>query len=449
MGGSRRGRRTAGANQREWDRDDLIRRLCHALDVARLAIERLGSAGYTDPEEPANNIRPEKVVTETALLLFIASRVAVPDEIGVRIQDVAQRLIPHARSERVLTGICTYPALAFDYAQAHVFLSTLGYRDAEFDALLERSLRSQASFGRERPPHRVLEREWIQNIWMKSGAGPRRRCSPVARQSILGRPIDIFNSSLDDGYAFTHVLMYITNLGIHAGRLPRARESILAEAEGALAGCLDDQDYDLGGEFLFAWPLTGAPWSAAAAFAFRVLARVEDEAGFLPAPSTRLDRLKKLEGAERSNYLFATAYHTAFVMGVLCSAALLPGRTPPSHIAARLRIHGIANKILPYVELTPSGPHWQHDFNQLDETERDALGPLLLAIALRRNIRGRQFRATWDLLEIAYDHQIADTPAASQAAEILERFAALAAFQRGKSATHSVTLQPGRSSAEP
>jgi hypothetical protein len=442
VGVSHRGRRTPGIKQCEWDRDDLIRRVCHALDVARPAVERLGSAGYTDPEEPANNIPPEKVVTETALLLFIASRVAFLDEIGVRIQDVAKQLIPHARSERVLTGICTYPALAFDYAQAHVLLSALGYRDAEFDSLLEHSLVSQAAFGRERPPHRVLEREWIRDIWMTSGKGPRRLCSSMARQSILGHPIDIFNSSRDDGYAFTHVLMYITNLGIHASRLPRARESILAEAEGALAGCLDDQDYDLGGEFLFAWPLTGASWSAAAVFAFRVLARVEDEAGFLPASSTRLDRLKKLEGTERSNYLFATAYHTAFVMGVLCSAALLPGRTPPLRIAARNRIHGIANKILPYVELAPSGPHWQHDFDQLDETERDAIGPLLLAVALRRNIRGRQFRATWDLLKIAYDHHIADSPAASQAAEILERFAAFAAFQRGKSATHSINSAP-------
>jgi hypothetical protein len=37
-----------------------------------------------------------------------------------------------------------------------------------------------------------------------------------------------------------------------------------------------DKRSDLSGEILLSWPLTGRSWSAAAAFAFHVLADVED-----------------------------------------------------------------------------------------------------------------------------------------------------------------------------
>jgi hypothetical protein len=64
-----------GVRATRWDEADIERRLCHALDVARQAVERLASAGYTDPEEPTNNVRPEKLISETAVLLYGASAV--------------------------------------------------------------------------------------------------------------------------------------------------------------------------------------------------------------------------------------------------------------------------------------------------------------------------------------------------------------------------------------
>jgi len=73
--------------------------------------------------------------------------------------------------------------------------------------------------------------------------------------------MDLLNGSRDDVYAFTHALMYVTDFNIRPRRLPRRRAAILAEAEAALARCLDEQDYDLGGEVLLAWPLTGRSWS--------------------------------------------------------------------------------------------------------------------------------------------------------------------------------------------
>jgi hypothetical protein len=84
-----------------WDQQDLARRLCHALDIGTQAVERLAAKGYTDSVEPGNNVRPEKVIAESALLLLAASDAAEHGNVRARIEKVAQVLIPYARSERM------------------------------------------------------------------------------------------------------------------------------------------------------------------------------------------------------------------------------------------------------------------------------------------------------------------------------------------------------------
>jgi hypothetical protein len=405
-----------------WDKNDLERRLCHALDVAGRAVEKLAANGYSDSREPHAVIRPEKVVSETAVLLLAASAAAARDEVRGRVARLARSLIPHARSQRMLLGLCLEPALALDYATAHICLERLGYPDADFDAVLRQALRSQARAGRERVPHRVLEQAWLLARW-RGASGARSRAPAAERDSVLNRPMDLLGGSRDDIYAFTHALMYVTDFNIRPRRLPRPRAAILPEAEAALARCLDDQDYDLGGEVLLAWPLTGPSWSAAAAFAFRVLARVEDQAGFLPTPATRIARLKELEGGDRANYLLATSYHTVYVMGLLCAAALRPGRTPPSVIPAA---RGGAEPLLDMLDGDGHSAHWREEFDRLAATERDALAGFLFAVALHRRTKQRDFAAVARLLQQGRALGLTDTPIASQAAEMLERVALLA-----------------------
>src|SRR5262249_49124175 len=151
-----------------------------------------------------------------------------------------------------------------------------------FDALLRVATQSQAFAVRERTPHRALEQRWVAELCGIDDvlSGPSLRV--LASMSALGRPLDLLGSGREDIYAYTHALMYL--IGPHSSRkcLPRRRADLLLDAEAALASCLDDEDYDLAGELLLTWPLTGAPWSAAAAFAFQTLALVEDQAGFLP-----------------------------------------------------------------------------------------------------------------------------------------------------------------------
>src|SRR5262249_33679062 len=194
--------------------------------------------GYTDLQEPSNSLRPEKLIAETAFLLVGASTAARQHELDAQIEHLARLLIPHARSDRMLLGMCLEPAVALEYAQAHICLTRLGYRDPGVDRLLGQTLRAQARAGRERPPHRMLEQEWTTRSWKAARA--RRPNAQIARLSVLNHPIDLLTGSREDLYAFTHALMYVTDFNVAPCPLPRPRAAILGEAEMALARCLDE-----------------------------------------------------------------------------------------------------------------------------------------------------------------------------------------------------------------
>jgi hypothetical protein len=405
----------------KWNECDLIERLCHALDIARLAIEHLASEGYTNRKNPAKNIRPEKIVSETAVLLVSASSLIDHPQVGERIRCIAEQLVPNARSKRVMLGLCLEPTVLWDYALPHICLTRIGYPDSVFDELLRVSLESQARAGRERVPYRVLEQEWIAKAWLDPKVIRRPTSRSIARLSILSCPMDLLGATRDDIYAFTHALMYVTDFNLRPARLPRRRDVILGEADVLLARCLDDEDYDLAGEVLLSWPLTGKTWSTTAAFAFRVLAHVEDQAAFLPTPSTQISEIKALEGIERTKYLLATAYHTAYVMGLVCAAALRPGCAPPGTIPLDGAKPGTASQVMRLLDADGQSPHWQREFDHLTEPEADALSGFLLNVALRRRAACRDFEGLRTLLDLAYDLDLANTPSMSQAAEMLIR----------------------------
>lgn len=98
--------------------------------------------------------------------------------------------------------------------------------------------------------------------------------------------------------------------------------------EERLTGALDDDDFDLAAELLLARPCLGEGWNAVSSFGFAVLERVEDEVGVLPSLSLDGNEFARLPVAARPHYVAATAYHTAYVMGLLC-AAILRARALP------------------------------------------------------------------------------------------------------------------------
>ncbi|MDO3627099.1 hypothetical protein [Mucilaginibacter sp. BT774] len=402
-------------------------RVLHALSFSRNTLGLLAEEGYDDPDTLQDKILPEKVIGETAFLLYAASLVehaAIKDKVF----EIAQILAPYARSKKILLGICLYPALAIEFAQAHVFLTRIGYPDNCFDRMLDKSISAQSHFGRERPPHRMLEQEWVKRVWTGSNEPAGKRISDMITNSALSYPVDLLHGTREDLYAFTHALMYATCFNISPWKIGKKTELILEEAEAMLARCIDEQDYDLAGELLLAWPLTGSAWSPLAVFAFQVLMRVEDEAGFLPSPATRIDTLQKLEGEKKKKYLHATAYHTVYVMGLLCSASLQTGMRPPSNISANKPSPKIPQKVLEFLRAGNSNPHWLADFDQLEENEKNPLADLLLNIALYRSVQQKQYDRVFELIQIAYEEKIGSSALVTQAAELLGRLSQLTSF---------------------
>lgn len=402
-----------------WNEADLEARLCHALDIARKTISYFAVDGYTDRENPVYSFGPEKPVAETAMLIYAASASAHRPGIATRVEELARLLAPHARSERVLVDIALHPALAFKFAVPHILLARLGYADANFDDLLKSCMSSQASDGHERPPSASIERWWISSLWTAGDPGAGWRAD--LRNSVLNRPIDMLGGLRDDAYAFTHLLMYCTDFGFQPRRLARRRPAILEEAESLLARYIDAEDYDLSGEVLLAWPLTGAAWSPSAAFAFRVLARVEDQAGVLPCGNINQTRLSRLEGEERVRYALGTAYHTAYVMGFVCAASLRPGRLPPANIAGPQCRNSCHSRLMRYVD--DDQGHWQPEFQGLSEGGRKALASFILNIAIVQKCRKHDYEAVSEILSLACESCVASSPMCRQAAELLERIA--------------------------
>lgn len=414
-----------------WDRSDLVRRLCHALEVARKTVCKLAPEGYSDPQEPDNTVEPEKVIAETALLLLSASSASYDPKIQNLISRVAELLNPFARSPKAYTGVCFQPALAFDYSIAHACLSRLGYPDADFDALLERSGTADWESAHERLSYRALEQEWVRRMWKGSNPKPSRREKRLLRSSIIAGPADLLSGTREDLYALTHAIMYSTDLGTRPVQFPRSHRLIAAEAEVSVARCLDEQDYDLGGEVLLSWPLLGLKWSPAAVFAFSVLARVEDAAGFLPAPTTRVDRCQTLHGEERTRYLLASAYHTVYVMGLLCSAILRSVRPLTLSTAPARRSSGAAAALFKTLESDPVSPHWMHDFLRIPHHEREELAGFLFGVAAWRAAKKHDLARLYRLLEISQSYDMPIGPLHRQIAELLQR---AAIFSKSKAA---------------
>jgi hypothetical protein len=156
---------------------------------------------------------------------------------------------------------------------------------------------------------------------------------------------------------------------------------------------------------------------------------VEDKAGFLPTPSTRIAELDALDGPQRKRLLLATVYHTAYVMGLLCAASLRPGFAPPMSVPINASKRGSAKKILAALDLNSQRAHWQEEFQELTAAEADSLAGFLINVGLHRRIAKRDFRGVRQLLELAWELDLADTPAASQSAQMLDRIGTLSKFK--------------------
>jgi hypothetical protein len=418
-------RRTAAGSQR--DPADLERRLLRALDTAGAAIELVEHDVVIDLGQ--HEASPDKIIAETAM--FLRTVVSIPlgtqSTVHRRATALLSRLAPLARRPRVRYGIALHPALARDYAAAHAVLHNVGAPDATLSAALSTAIASPASAARERVPHRELEQVWLD--WL-AGNG-ERPAGGLLDRTALGLGLDLLTGSRDDVYGLTHAILYATDFGGHAPELPRPRAEILAEARCALAGALDDDDFDLAGELLLAWPMLRADGDPTSAFAFDVLARVEDEVGVLPSLAIDRDGYDAhADGAARGQYVTATTYHTVYVMGLLCAATLRHAprvEVPPGDDPGATRV---AATLLGELGRDARCPQWWSDLDALEPGRRAALAPMLADIALRRAVRRLDLEAVRRVLSLSLACPGEATPLARQAAHLLRRVADISASAR-------------------
>jgi uncharacterized protein DUF6895 len=409
-----------------WDRSDLIRRVIKALDFALLKMQAIGrgdAGGYASiASTPANRWHADqKAIAETAMLLWFVVPVCSADkEIAERLRAAAIRLVPLARNEDVLCAICADPGQADAYAVAHIILRRMGLPDTDFDEVLLASWGSPTAFRPEQTPFRRLEREWLAR--MLGGDAPRD--ARLVAESMLGRPLDIFTASTFDLYAFTHALMFASDFGLSRTRLPRRRSVIAVDADAALVASLDANDLDLSAELALTWPLLGKSWSTTAVFAFRILAAVEDREGFLPVLGMDLSRYRALPVGERSEHMLAHSYHSAYVMGFLCAAALRVRPALPAAVPERVRrapLAGAAGAVLRLFDSNDAESCWEAHFFSLRERQQDALAPFALAALLRRAAARGNLALVRRALQVAVDFDMADGTVPIHAAALLRR----------------------------
>jgi hypothetical protein len=407
------------------------------LDFAAQAVQSLPADGCPEAEgvesrSPLGALC-EKVVAETAMLLACASSVQDADDgLRERVGDIAALLVPLARSESILGGVCADPGRAAHCALAHAVLSRLGYTDPLVDRLLLESMALGKQFGAELPLDRI-EQEWIRRMW--GGGAPARPERGLLGRSILGRQLDVLGCTRFDVYSFTHAIMYATDFGGRRTNLPRPSQVIATDADAALALSLDIDDFDVTAEVTLTWPMLGLAWSPTATFAFGLLTTADDDLGFVPGPAFDPKHFETLAANERSRYALATSYHTTYVMGILCAAALRrrcqPLKYVPSAVSACSAGSGLA--LMRLIDRENAEPRWRAAFDALNPGQQDAVGPLVLTILLRRAKDRGDLRAVRTALELALVHSLAKGPAAQHAIALLRRSASLSRIVREKS----------------
>lgn len=388
-----------------------MRRLQRALDVAESAIALVSSTN-TLVDLAAMEAPPDKIIAETAIFLRIAARVP---EVAERAHALAQQLVPQARHPRIAVGMVLHPALALDYAVAHSMLESMGYTDSPFGQLLASALRSPVAGARERVPYRELEQHWLTSVARNS-----RIALHVIERTALIRGVDLLTGSRDDVYALTHAILYSTDFGAMRINLQRDNTEIVAISDSALAGALDDDDFDLAGELLLARPCLGVEWNTTSSFAFAVLARVEDEVGVLPSLSLDGAEYQRQAPEARTQYVAAAAYHTAFVMGLLCACILTSNDRPEV-----LELHDTNN--------SSQGKQWQRNIELVPYPQSEELSPFMFDVALRQAVRTLDLGALPSILEACVASGASATPLSIQAAALMRRLA---------DATEFVSLQP-------
>lgn len=320
-----------------------------------------------------------------------------------------------------LTG--RYPLLnpdqVFRRAVPHVLLTALGHRDDAFDDFAADQCARVLSHAVDKPATVLAERRWVTTVWGR----PLPTVQDAGSGTILTHPFDLLLSSREDPYGLTHLLFHVTDFGRAAtAEVGRPHGAILTDVECLVVRYLDDGDYDLVGELLMAWPQLRDGWSSVAAFAFRVLAHVEDAAGVLPCGNVDPERLAALVGAERTRYARAASYHTAFVMGFLCAVGLRCDAPPPTTLAGPEFPDDAWQMFRSMID--DRRGDWLPVFDRCGDAEKRTLSPMLCGFVTTQAPRQQNFAAMHEAVVAARRFALPPHPLQTAATDILRALGA-------------------------
>lgn len=398
-----------------WPAADLERRVVNALDFAAAAVTDFGETGYVDAVRPALGFGPEKVVAEAAMLAYAAYGASSATAVRERIDALARQLAPLVRSPQARADMALNPDRVFRRVVPHVLLTAMGHPDDAFDDLAADLCARVLSHAVDQPATVLEERRWITSVWGR----PLPFVPEPAAGAVLSRPFDLLGGSREDPYGLTHLLFYVTDFGRNpVPPVDRPPAALLADVDALVIRYLDHGDYDLVGELLMAWPQLHQPWSPVSAFAFQVLAHVEDEIGLLPCGNVDPERLASLTGAERTRYARAASYHTALVMGFLCAVALRGDNAPPVTVAGPQQADDAWPMFRAALDDHPGD--WRTVFDSRSEAEQRALTPMLAGLVITQAMRQQDFAALHDAIGAARRFGLPPQPLEVAATELLQ-----------------------------
>jgi hypothetical protein len=387
---------------------DLLREYVRsALRMARLVLDEVLAARFSDEEPDEYNRLVGKAGGELAMLLRLAKRALPAEEDAAEIFALARDLAPLARSRDVYRSLLFRPSRASMYCLAHFCMVELGLPHENLDRLARLALQSTVSAANERVPYRILDAAWTRHL----AFGDADLDHPAIALSPLGAGVDLLEVTTSDAYAFTHSLPYATDFG----RVPLPedldRHDLLGIAEALAVKALDEDDLDLLAEVLMAPAILRLDWTPTLCFAWEVLERVWNEFGFVPGPGlppaasneTRTQIVRRVLG---------TVYHTTFAAGLCCATLVACGAVPPEvELGPAGDVHAPPGK----------GAAWKIKWNTSTREVQENLRFLSLAFSLRRALEGIDLVRVRQILESAAEKGLIDHPLFTQSLEFLER----------------------------
>jgi hypothetical protein len=295
--------------------------------VLRRAVEVLRGLPALEPEWPEDGSKLErfvdKLAAETALLILLARRVETLDsDVRDLVDDLAERLGPHARSDRTAVMLLRYPHAASTLGFAHIALSSAGYEDARFDALIRGCFENDQLTSVERVPFRFSELLWQCRLLGVDGI---RGAGAADGLSILSSSPNPCFGVREQCYQLTHAVMYATDFGRNPGGVA-GRRAVRRTVDSFLAWRSAKEDMDLVGELLVTVECLDEPWSPAARIAATQLWRTWRSLGHIPDIYYDAREHERLTGTAARAYEVRRTYHSTYVLGLLCSLVAARGQ---------------------------------------------------------------------------------------------------------------------------